>query len=149
MAGHRLRQKKHGFTYNRNTGSITFANNTGWRNGEENLKFDSGSHVFTNNLSFQSTNSDHRAGGTDVGNTNVWWINGVSTNGKGLVVSAADFVSLTPNIFRNADGSITGQSCGYSRSDLINAARPQARTSRRAAKARFEGVGPPSALPCR
>src|SRR6185436_9143013 len=93
-----FQNKKHGFTFNRNLGSITLTNNTSWDNGEENLKFDSGSHVFTNNLSFDGTNSDHRTGGTDVANTNCWWINGVSTNGKGLVVSAADFVSLTPNI---------------------------------------------------
>jgi hypothetical protein len=118
--------KKHGFTYNSNPGSITFANNTSWDNGEENLKFDSGTHVFTNNLSFQGNNSDHRNGGTDVANTNVWWINGASTNGKGLVVSAADFVSLTPNIFRNADGSINlGNFLRLAPgSDLINAGTP-------------------------
>src|SRR6185503_18251042 len=59
-----FQNKKHGFTFNRNTGSITLTNNTSWDNGEENLKFDSGSHVFTNNLSFDGTNSDHRTGGT-------------------------------------------------------------------------------------
>ncbi len=117
--------KKHGFTFNRNTGSITVTNNTSWGNGEENFKFDTGSHVFTNNLSFAGTNSDHNTG-TDVSNTNCWWKNGASVNGKGLVVSAADFVSLTPNISRNADGSINlGNFLRLaSGSDLINAGTP-------------------------
>ena len=118
--------KKHGFTFNRNNGSITFTNNTSWGNGEENFKFDEGSHIFTNNLSFQGTNSDHNAGGTDVSNTNCWWQNGRSVNGKGLVVSAADFVSLTPTITRNADGSINlGNFLRLAPgSDLINAGVP-------------------------
>jgi fibronectin type 3 domain-containing protein len=117
--------KKHGFTFNRNNGSITFSNNTSWGNGEENIKFDEGSHIFSNNLSFQGTNSDHTTG-TDVSSTNCWWKNGVSVNAKGLVVSAADFVSLTPNITRNADGSINlGNFLRLAPgSDLINAGTP-------------------------
>ena len=117
--------KKHGFTFNRNLGSITFSNNTSWGNGEENIKFDNGTHVFTNNLSFQGTNSDHTTG-TDVSSTNCWWKNGVSVNAKGLVVSAADFVSLTPTITRNADGSINlGNFLRLAPgSDLINAGVP-------------------------
>ncbi len=73
--------KKHGITFNRNTGSITVANNTSWDNGESNLKFDAGSHVFTNNLSFAGTDSDDRIG-VDVSNTNCWWINGVQRQRK-------------------------------------------------------------------
>jgi Pel9A-like, right handed beta helix region/Fibronectin type III domain len=117
--------KKHGFTFNRNLGSITMTNNTSWGNGEENIKFDNGSHVFTNNLSFQGTNSDHTTG-TDVSSTNCWWKNGVSVNAKGLVVSAADFVSLTPTITRNADGSINlGNFLRLALgSDLINSGVP-------------------------
>jgi hypothetical protein len=92
-------------TFNSNPGSITVTNNTSWGNAESNIKFDEGTHVFTNNLSFDGGESDKRAG-TDVANTNCWWINDVSTNGKGLVVSAADFISLTPAVSRNADGSI-------------------------------------------
>jgi hypothetical protein len=117
--------KKHGITFNSNPGSITVTNNTSWDNGESNLKFDEGSHVFTNNLSFAGAQSDKRIG-VDVSNTNVWWINGVSTNGKGLVVSAADFVSLTPSVSRNADGSINlGNFLRLaSGSDLINAGTP-------------------------
>jgi hypothetical protein len=117
--------KKHGFTFNSNPGSITMTNNTSWGNGEENIKFDEGTHIFTNNLSFQGTNSDHTTG-TDVSSTNCWWKNGVSVNAKGLLVSAADFVSLTPNITRNADGSINlGNFLRLAAgSDLINAGAP-------------------------
>jgi hypothetical protein len=117
--------KKHGFTFNRNPGSITMTNNTSWGNGEANLKFDTGTHVFTNNLSFQGTDSDDNAG-TDVSGTNCWWMNGASVNARGLVVSAADFISLTPTISRNADGSINlGNFLRLSPgSDLINAGVP-------------------------
>jgi hypothetical protein len=117
--------KKHGITFNSNPGSITVSNNTSWNNGESNIKFDVGSHVFTNNLSFAGTESDKRIG-TDVANTNCWWINDVSINGKGLLVSTADFVSLSPNVTRNADGSINfGNFLRLaSGSDLINAGTP-------------------------
>lgn len=100
--------RKHGFTYNSNPGSITMKNNTSWKNGQagtgSNFAFDVGTHQFINNLSFESASSD-KTSGTDVSNSNVWWKNGQSTNGKGLVVSSADFVSLTPSVSRNADGS--------------------------------------------
>jgi hypothetical protein len=117
--------KKHGITFNSNPGSITVTNNTSWDNGESNIKFDEGSHIFTNNLSFAGTESD-KFSGTDVSNTNCWWMNGVSVNGKGLLVSAADFVSLTPSVSRNADGSINlGNFLKLnSGSDLINAGTP-------------------------
>jgi hypothetical protein len=117
--------KKHGITFNSNPGSITVTNCTSFNNGEENIKFDTGTHVFTNNLSFQGTNSDHTTG-TDVSSTNCWWKNGVSVNAKGLVVSAADFVSLTPTVTRNADGSINlGNFLRLAPgSDLINAGTP-------------------------
>jgi hypothetical protein len=117
--------KKHGITFNSNPGSITVTNNTSWGNGESNFKFDEGTHIFTNNLSFQGAQSDKNSG-TDVSNTNCWWINGGSVNGKGLVVSAADFISLTPTIMRNADGSINlGNFLKLAPgSDLINAGTP-------------------------
>jgi parallel beta helix pectate lyase-like protein/fibronectin type III domain protein len=117
--------KQHGITFNSNPGSITVTNNTSWGNGASNFKFDEGTHVFTNNLSFQSGQSDKHSG-TDVANTNCWWINGVSTNGKGLVVSSADFVSLTPSVSRNSDGSINlGNFLKLAPgSDLINAGTP-------------------------
>ncbi|GMK37671.1 hypothetical protein PCCS19_07250 [Paenibacillus sp. CCS19] len=96
--------KKHGFTYNSNPGSITMTNNTSYSNGGSNFAFDAGTHVFSNNLSFQGSSSD-KTSGTDVSGTNVWWKNGASTNAKGLVVSSADFVSLTPSISRAANGA--------------------------------------------
>ncbi len=117
--------KKHGFTFNRNLGSITMTNNTSWNNGESNFKFDNGSHVFTNNLSFQGGTSD-RSSGTDVQSTNVFWVNGTSQSGKGLVVTAADFISLTVSVGRNADGSINlGNFLRLAAgSDLVNAGTP-------------------------
>jgi len=50
----------------------------------------------------------------------------VSVNANGLVVSAADFQSLNPNIFRNADGSINlGAFLALANgSDLIDAGTP-------------------------
>jgi hypothetical protein len=117
--------KKHGITFNSNPGSITVTNNTSWNNAQSNIKFDSGTHIFTNNLSLQSGQSD-KISGTDVSSTNCLWINGVSVNAKGLVVSTADFVSLTPTITRNADGSINlGNFLRLAPgSDLINAGTP-------------------------
>lgn len=66
--------KKHGFTYNSNPGSITMKNNTSWNNGQSNFAFDVGTHIFTNNLSFQGGASD-KTSGMDVDSTNVWWKN--------------------------------------------------------------------------
>ena len=117
--------KKHGITFNSNPGSISVSNNTSWANAESNIKFDEGTHVFTNNLSFQSGASD-KTSGTDVSSTNVWWKNNVSTNAKGLVVSAADFVTLTPTVTRNSNGSINfGNFLKLAPgSDLINTGTP-------------------------
>ncbi|MGG1615133.1 right-handed parallel beta-helix repeat-containing protein [Paenibacillus sp. NRS-1782] len=100
-----FQNKKHGFTYNSNPGSITLTNNTSWSNGESNFAFDKGDHMFINNLSFEGTASD-KTSGTDQDNSNVWWKSKKSTNAKGLLASAADFVSLVPSITRSADGSI-------------------------------------------
>jgi pectate disaccharide-lyase len=100
--------KKHGFTYNSNPGSISLTNCTGYNNGTSsgsNFAFDTGTHVFTNCLSFMASSSD-KTSGTDVNGSNVWWKNKKSTNANGLVCSSDDFVSLTPTVTRNADGSI-------------------------------------------
>lgn len=99
-----FQNKKHGFTYNSNPGSIQMKNNTSWANGQSNFAFDVGTHIFTNNLSFQGGASD-KTSGTDVSSTNVWWKNKKSENAKGLLASAEDFVSLTPTLTRNSDGS--------------------------------------------
>lgn len=96
--------KKHGFTYNSNPGSITMKNNTSYSNGQSNFAFDSGTHQFTNNLSYKGSSSD-KTSGTDVSSSNVWWKNNKSTNAKGLIAADDDFVSLTPTLTRNADGS--------------------------------------------
>lgn len=101
-----FQNKKHGFTYNSNPGSIQLTNNTSWSNGQSNFAFDTGTHQFTNNLSFAGGSSD-KTSGTDILSTNVWWKSNASTNAKGLVASAADFVSLTPSVVRNADGSFS------------------------------------------
>lgn len=100
--------KKHGFTYNSNPGSIKLANCTSYNNGRtsgSNFAFDVGTHVFTNLLSYKATSSD-KTSGTDTSSSNVWWKSSTSVNGKGLVCSDADFVSLTPTVTRNSDGSI-------------------------------------------
>ncbi|MCR2804548.1 DUF1080 domain-containing protein [Paenibacillus sp. SCIV0701] len=96
--------KKHGFTFNSNPGSIEMTNNTSFDNGQSNFAFDSGTHQFKNNLSYQGSSSD-KTSGTDVSGSNVWWKNNNSTNAGGLLASDADFVSLTPSLTRNADGS--------------------------------------------
>lgn len=96
--------KKHGFTYNSNPGSIQMKNNTSWSNGQSNFSFDTGTHIFTNNLSFQGGASD-KTSGTDVSSSNVWWKNKKSENAKGLLASVEDFVSLTPTLTRNSNGS--------------------------------------------
>ena len=114
---------KHGFTDNNNLGSIEMSNNTSYNNAESNFNFRTGgTHQFRNNLSYNSGSSDKKTG-TDVGNSNVWWINSVSTNGGALVVSSADFVTLTPTVTKNTDGSPNlGNFLALSTSsDLINA----------------------------
>ena len=114
---------KHGFTDNNNLGSIEMSNNTSYNNAESNFNFRTGgTHQFRNNLSYNSGSSDKKTG-TDVGNSNVWWINNVSTNGGALVVSSADFVTLTPTVTKNTDGSPNlGNFLALSTSsDLINA----------------------------
>jgi pectate lyase/fibronectin type 3 domain-containing protein len=96
--------KKHGFTFNSNPGSITMINNTSYNNGQSNFAFDLGTHQFTNNLSYKGSSSD-KTSGTDIDSTNVWWKNNKSTSAKGLLASDADFVSLTPLVSRHSDGS--------------------------------------------
>jgi uncharacterized repeat protein (TIGR02543 family) len=108
---------KHGFTYNRNLGTIEMTNNTGYNNTERNFNFDGGTSTFKNNLSyFPGTHTNDRIVGTQSGNTNGFWTNNATAN---FSVNSADFVSLTPG----ANGAPTAN--GFlnlaSGSDLINA----------------------------
>jgi hypothetical protein len=100
--------RHNGIDYNSNPGSITVTNNTAYDNGlsgsGKNFSFGAGTHQFTNNLSFDGPSSDSTSG-TDVQSSNVWWKNGMSVSGKGLVASSSDFVSLSWTVSRNADGS--------------------------------------------
>jgi len=113
----------HGFTDNNNPGNIEVTNNTSYNNAESNFNFREGSTAtFRNNLSFNAGASD-KSNGTDVGASNVWWKNNVSTNSGSLVVSAADFISTSPSVGKNTDG---GPNLGNflalaNGSDLINA----------------------------
>jgi uncharacterized repeat protein (TIGR02543 family) len=95
----------HGFTDNDNPGNIEVTNNTSYNNAASNFNFRTGSTAtFKNNLSFNAGSSD-QSNGTDVGTSNVWWKNSVSTNSGSLVVSSADFVSLTASVTKNSDGT--------------------------------------------
>jgi hypothetical protein len=109
---------KNGFTWNSNPGAIRVANNLAFDNGEGNFKFGDNATptqaVFTNNLSFWTTPSaaqSDKAIGTDVAMTNCWWDKSKSQpsiNGKGLIVTAADFAAplASPTVARAADGSV-------------------------------------------
>jgi uncharacterized repeat protein (TIGR02543 family) len=113
----------HGFTDNNNPGNIEVSNNTSYNNAESNFNFrEGGTATFRNNLSFNAGSSD-KSIGTDVGTSNVWWKNNVSTNSGSLVVSSADFVSLTAAVTKNSDGSpnLGNFLALASGSDMINA----------------------------
>ncbi|SFO27444.1 Listeria/Bacterioides repeat-containing protein/Por secretion system C-terminal sorting domain-containing protein [Chitinophaga sp. YR627] len=113
----------HGFTDNNNPGNIEVTNNTSYNNAESNFNFREGSTAtFRNNLSFNAGSSD-KSNGTEVGASNVWWKNNVSTNSGGLVVSSADFISTSPSVGKNTDGSpnLGNFLALASGSDMINA----------------------------
>ena len=109
---------KNGFTWNSNPGAIILANCLAFDNEEGNYKFGDNSTpteaVFTNNLSFWNSTSNHQSDkrhGEDIQNTNCWWDKSKdppSINGKGLLVTAADFAAplTNPTIKRLADGSL-------------------------------------------
>ena len=109
---------KNGFTWNSNPGAIRLSNTLAFDNAEGNFKFGDNSTqtqaVFTNNVSFWTTASaaqSDKAVGTDVAMTNCWWDKSKSQpsiNGKGLVVTAADFATslANPTVTRAADGSV-------------------------------------------
>jgi uncharacterized repeat protein (TIGR02543 family) len=103
---------KHGFTYNRNLGTIEMTNNTGYNNTERNFNFDGGTSVFKNNLSYLSGSNDRIIGTATAPNS----FQGAA---GGFTVNAADFVSLSPGA--NAAPTAGGFLNLASGSDLINA----------------------------
>ncbi|MEU2666733.1 cellulose-binding protein [Micromonospora sp. NPDC007220] len=62
---------KHGFTYNRNLGSMQVSNNASIGNTERNFTFDGGSSVFRNNTSCDSGSNDKIVGNSD--SSNQFW----------------------------------------------------------------------------
>jgi len=111
---------KNGFTWNSNPGAIRLSNTLAFDNAEGNYKFGDNSTsttaVFTNNVSFWTTTSgaqSDKAIGTDASGSNCWWDKSKaqpSLNTKGLIVTAADFMSALSKppaaLPRAADGSL-------------------------------------------
>lgn len=62
---------KHGFTYNRNLGSMTVSNNVSIGNEERNFNFDGGTSVFRDNTSCDSGSTDRIIGDSD--SSNQFW----------------------------------------------------------------------------
>jgi hypothetical protein len=64
---------KHGFTYNRNPGTMTVSDNISIDNAERNFSFDAGTSVFRNNVSCRSGDgsNDKTVGNAD--STNQFW----------------------------------------------------------------------------
>ncbi|MGS2648938.1 right-handed parallel beta-helix repeat-containing protein, partial [Streptosporangium sp. G12] len=62
---------KHGFTYNRNPGTMTVSDNVSVGNEERNFQFDAGTSVFRNNTSCDSGSNDRIIGNAD--GTNQFW----------------------------------------------------------------------------
>ncbi|MDT0301342.1 right-handed parallel beta-helix repeat-containing protein [Streptomonospora wellingtoniae] len=62
---------KHGFTYNRNTGSMAVSDNVGIGSEERNFNFDGGSSVFRGNTSCDSGSNDRTIGDAD--GSNQFW----------------------------------------------------------------------------
>jgi hypothetical protein len=118
---------KDGFTWNSNPGATRLSNTLSFDNGSANYRFGDNSTqtqaVFTNDVSFRTASGgdNDKTVGSDVSNSNCWLPN---TNGKGLMVSAADFAHplASAKITRNADGSIDFSPFALAAgSDLINA----------------------------
>jgi hypothetical protein len=64
---------KHGFTYNRNLGTMSISNNISIDNGERNFQFDGGTSVFRTNIScFSSGGTNDRTIG-NVDSSNQFW----------------------------------------------------------------------------
>ncbi|MFD3656811.1 carbohydrate-binding protein [Streptomyces sp. NPDC058620] len=70
---------KHGFTYNRNLGTMAVSDNVSIDNAERNFSFDGGTSVFRNNVSCRSGSGTNDKTVGDVGSTNQFWS---GTNGS-------------------------------------------------------------------
>ncbi|GAB2966851.1 RICIN domain-containing protein [Saccharothrix stipae] len=70
---------KHGFTYNRNLGTMTVSDNISTDNTERNFSFDGGSSVFRNNTSCRSGSGTNDKTVGNVDGTNQFW---TGTNGS-------------------------------------------------------------------
>ncbi|GAA3013372.1 carbohydrate-binding protein [Streptomyces fulvorobeus] len=70
---------KHGFTYNRNPGTMTVSGNISIDNAERNFSFDAGTSVFRNNVSCRSGSGTNDKTVGDVDGTNQFWS---GTNGS-------------------------------------------------------------------
>ncbi|MFI7697873.1 carbohydrate-binding protein [Nonomuraea sp. NPDC049480] len=64
---------KHGFTYNRNPGTMTVSNNVSIDNTERNFSFDAGSSVFRNNTSCRSGSGTNDRIVGDADGSNQFW----------------------------------------------------------------------------
>jgi pectate disaccharide-lyase len=91
---------KHGFTYNRNLGSIAMSTNVSKDNDERNFNFDGGTSTFSGNISCRNgTGTNDRIVGTDQGN-NTWWM-----GSNGAACSTRNGTSFSWHF--NADGSLS------------------------------------------
>ncbi|WP_406674682.1 RICIN domain-containing protein [Nonomuraea sp. N2-4H] len=67
------RNGKHGFTYNRNPGTMTISDNVGIDNAQRNFTFDAGTSVFRNNVSCRSgSGSNDKIVGNADGSNQFW-----------------------------------------------------------------------------
>ncbi|WP_188196722.1 right-handed parallel beta-helix repeat-containing protein, partial [Nonomuraea sp. SYSU D8015] len=64
---------KHGFTYNRNPGTMTVSNNVSIDNTERNFSFDAGTSVFRNNTSCRSSSGTNDRIVGDADGSNQFW----------------------------------------------------------------------------
>ena len=104
---------KHGFTYNRNLGSLQILNCTGYNNAQRNFNFDGGSSVFKNNLSFQTGSNDRVIGDASAPNAFD------NDDNVTFAVTSSDFQTLSPGPYSNPTGNGFLNLAGGS--DLIDA----------------------------
>ncbi|MEU1791183.1 right-handed parallel beta-helix repeat-containing protein [Streptomyces sparsogenes] len=64
---------KHGFTYNRNLGTMSVSDNVGIDNAQRNFSFDGGTSVFRNNVSCRSGSGTNDRTVGDVDGSNQFW----------------------------------------------------------------------------